>query len=97
MGDRDRIESVIGRSLVVKGDIQSSGTLRVDGAVEGTISAKGTVITPNTATTTIIRCVSDSLLVGRGSLTQAQPGSIVATARAVSAVVWIACLGFMRH
>jgi len=47
MGDRDRIESVIGRSLVVKGDIQSSGTLRVDGHVEGTISAKGTVIVAN--------------------------------------------------
>jgi cytoskeletal protein CcmA (bactofilin family) len=50
MGDRDKIESVIGRSLVVKGDIQSSGTLRVDGAVEGTISARGTVIIANEGT-----------------------------------------------
>jgi len=47
MADIDRIESVIGPSLVVKGDIQSSGTLRVDGVVEGAISANGTVVIAN--------------------------------------------------
>ena len=35
---------MIGPSLIVKGDIQSSGTLRIDGLVEGTISANGSVV-----------------------------------------------------
>ena len=43
----DAIESVIGPSLVVKGEIRSSGTLRVDGVVEGSISSKGTVVVAN--------------------------------------------------
>ena len=47
MGEHDAIESVIGPSLIVKGDIQSSGTLRIDGAVEGTISADGSVVVAN--------------------------------------------------
>lgn len=38
------VESVIGASLVVKGEIQSRGTLRVDGQVEGKITAAGAVI-----------------------------------------------------
>lgn len=47
MGEIDRIESVIGPSLIVKGEIQSSGTLRIDGVVEGAISSKGAVIIAN--------------------------------------------------
>ena len=47
MNDFDRIESMIGPSLVVKGEIQSSGTLRIDGVVEGSITSKGTVVIAN--------------------------------------------------
>ena len=50
MAELDRIESVIGPSLVVKGEIQSSGALRVDGIVEGSISSKGTVVIANNGT-----------------------------------------------
>jgi cytoskeletal protein CcmA (bactofilin family) len=38
------VESVIGPGLTVRGDIHSRGTLRVDGNVEGKISADGSVI-----------------------------------------------------
>jgi len=38
------VESVIGSGLTVKGDIHSKGTLRVDGKVEGKISANGSVV-----------------------------------------------------
>ncbi len=47
MAELDKIESVIGPSLVVKGEIQSSGALRVDGVVEGSISSKGVVVIDN--------------------------------------------------
>ena len=38
------VESVIGPGLSVKGDIHSGGSLRVDGKVEGSISARGSVV-----------------------------------------------------
>ena len=44
MNESEKVESVIAPSLVVKGDIQSSGTLRIDGTVEGTISADGSIV-----------------------------------------------------
>lgn len=47
MSEFGGIESVIGRSLTVKGDIQSTGALRIDGVVEGSISSKGTVVIAN--------------------------------------------------
>ncbi len=47
MSELGGIESVIGRSLTVKGDIQSTGALRIDGVVEGSISSKGTVVIAN--------------------------------------------------
>jgi cytoskeletal protein CcmA (bactofilin family) len=47
MSDLGKIESVIGPSLIVKGEIQSSGTLRIDGVVEGSITSKGTVLIAN--------------------------------------------------
>ena len=50
MSEIDKIESVIGPSLVVKGEIQSSGALRVDGVVEGSISSKGSVVIANNGT-----------------------------------------------
>ena len=47
MNEIDVIESVIGPSLVVKGEIHSSGTLRIDGVVEGSITSKGAVVVAN--------------------------------------------------
>ncbi len=47
MNELGKIESVIGPSLIVKGEIQSSGTLRIDGVVEGSITSKGTVLIAN--------------------------------------------------
>jgi len=44
MLESGRVESVIGPGLTVKGDIHSQGTLRVEGNVEGKISADGSVI-----------------------------------------------------
>jgi len=44
MREPDKSESVIGPSLIIRGDIQSSGTLRIDGVVEGTISADGSIV-----------------------------------------------------
>ncbi|UCD57704.1 MAG: polymer-forming cytoskeletal protein [Candidatus Hydrogenedentota bacterium] len=44
MAETVNVESVIGTGLAVNGDIHSRGTLRVDGNVEGKISADGSVI-----------------------------------------------------
>jgi cytoskeletal protein CcmA (bactofilin family) len=39
----DQIENVLGRSLVVQGDLKADGAFRVDGTVEGSITSKGAV------------------------------------------------------
>ena len=44
MVDTSKVDSVIGPGLMVKGDIHSRGSLRVDGNVEGTIRADAAVI-----------------------------------------------------
>lgn len=38
------IETIIGKNTIIKGAINGSGNLRVDGAVEGGIATTGTVI-----------------------------------------------------
>ena len=40
----DKVETVIGTNVIVKGAFISQGSLRIDGTVEGTIEAKGNVI-----------------------------------------------------
>lgn len=40
----DKVETVIGANVLVKGSFVSQGSLRIDGIVEGTIEAKGNVI-----------------------------------------------------
>jgi cytoskeletal protein CcmA (bactofilin family) len=40
----DKVETVIGPTVVVKGTFVSQGSMRVDGVVEGSIEAKGNVI-----------------------------------------------------
>ncbi|GAB4338712.1 MAG: hypothetical protein Kow0099_13080 [Candidatus Abyssubacteria bacterium] len=44
MVDTSKVDTVIGPSTLVKGDIHSKGTLRVDGNVEGNIRSDSTVI-----------------------------------------------------
>jgi cytoskeletal protein CcmA (bactofilin family) len=44
MVDTSKVDSVIGPGLMVKGDIHSRGSLRVDGNVEGNIRADAAVI-----------------------------------------------------
>ncbi len=44
MVDTSKVDSVIGPGLMVKGDIHSKGTLRVDGNVEGTVKADAAII-----------------------------------------------------
>jgi cytoskeletal protein CcmA (bactofilin family) len=40
----DKVETVIGPNVTVKGDFVSQGSMRIDGVIEGTIDAKGNVI-----------------------------------------------------
>lgn len=42
--NRDKIENVIGVSAVVKGMLKSTGSIRLDGVVEGEIETSGDVI-----------------------------------------------------
>lgn len=44
MADDGKVDSVIGPGLVVKGEIHSRGTIRVDGNVEGKIGSDSSVI-----------------------------------------------------
>jgi|SRR3954471_19475951 cytoskeletal protein CcmA (bactofilin family) len=39
----DQIENVLGRSLVVHGDLKADGAFRVDGTVEGSVASKAAV------------------------------------------------------
>ncbi len=40
----DKVETVIGANVLVKGAFVSQGSMRIDGVVEGVIEAKGNVI-----------------------------------------------------
>jgi cytoskeletal protein CcmA (bactofilin family) len=44
MSNTDKVDTVIGPGSLIKGDIHSRGTLRIDGNVEGNIRADATVI-----------------------------------------------------
>lgn len=39
----DQIENVLGRSVVVHGDLKADGAFRIDGTVEGSVESKGAV------------------------------------------------------
>ncbi len=41
---RDAIETVLGRSCTVRGDISADGAFRIDGTVEGSIESKAAVV-----------------------------------------------------
>lgn len=40
----DKVETVIGANVSVKGEFVSQGSMRIDGVIEGSIDAKGNVI-----------------------------------------------------
>jgi cytoskeletal protein CcmA (bactofilin family) len=40
----DKVETVIGANVIVKGTFVSEGSIRIDGIVEGAVEAKGNVI-----------------------------------------------------
>lgn len=42
--DYSKIETVIGEGTSVRGDIESAGTIRIDGRLEGNINHQGTLI-----------------------------------------------------
>jgi cytoskeletal protein CcmA (bactofilin family) len=44
MPNTDKVDTVIGPGSLIKGDIHSRGTLRIDGNVEGNVRADATVI-----------------------------------------------------
>jgi cytoskeletal protein CcmA (bactofilin family) len=39
----DQIENVLGRSVVVHGDLKADGAFRIDGTVEGSVESKGAI------------------------------------------------------
>jgi cytoskeletal protein CcmA (bactofilin family) len=93
MGEIDRrIESVIGHSLIVKGEIQSSGTLRVYGVVEGSISSQGTVIVADNG---VVKAdiTADNIVVGgtiHGNLTARKKVELLSTGKLHGDVITIA-------
>ena len=42
-GGADQIENVLGRSVVVHGDLKADGSFRIDGTVEGSVESKAAV------------------------------------------------------
>jgi len=98
MAEIDKIESVIGPSLVVKGDIQSSGALRVDGVVEGSINSKGTVVVANNGT---VRAdiKADHIVIGgniHGNVVAREKVEILSTGRLRGNITTVAG-GFIVH
>jgi len=98
MAEIDKIESVIGPSLVVKGEIQSSGALRVDGTVEGSISSKGTVVVANNG---VVKAdiKADRIVIGgniHGNVVAREKVEILSTGKLYGDIVTIA-RGFIVH
>jgi cytoskeletal protein CcmA (bactofilin family) len=61
----DKIENVVGRSCVVKGDLSAEGAFRVDGTIEGSVESKASVVVAESgAVTGNIRAV-DVLVAGK--------------------------------
>jgi cytoskeletal protein CcmA (bactofilin family) len=40
----DKIENVVGRSCVVRGDLAADGAFRIDGSIEGSVESKAAVV-----------------------------------------------------
>lgn len=59
-----QMEIVIGRDTVLKGNISSKGTIRIDGQFEGDISTTGTIIMGDCATITAQVIASNATIAG---------------------------------
>ncbi|RJP64292.1 MAG: polymer-forming cytoskeletal protein [Candidatus Abyssobacteria bacterium SURF_17] len=78
-----RVESVIGSDLIVRGEIQSLGTLRVDGQVEGKITAGGSIIIGEKGTVKA-DITADYIIIGgtvKGDITAREKVELVSTGR----------------
>jgi cytoskeletal protein CcmA (bactofilin family) len=61
----DKIENVVGRSCVVRGDLCGEGAFRVDGTIQGSVESKAAVVIGETgAVTGNVRAV-DVLVAGK--------------------------------
>jgi cytoskeletal protein CcmA (bactofilin family) len=61
----DKIENVVGRSCVVRGDLAADGAFRVDGTIEGSVASKSAVVVGESgAVTGNVRAV-DVLVAGK--------------------------------
>jgi len=41
---KDPIENIIGRSCVIRGDLNAEGSFRIDGTIEGSVESRGAVV-----------------------------------------------------
>ena len=83
MAENLNVESIIGSGLIVKGDISSKGTLRVDGKVEGSISANGSVVIGENGVVKA-NITADHIIVGgtvRGNVTAREKVQIILKGR----------------
>jgi cytoskeletal protein CcmA (bactofilin family) len=61
----DKIENVVGRSCVVRGDMAADGAFRIDGTIEGSVESKASVVIGESgAVTGNVRAV-DILVAGK--------------------------------
>jgi cytoskeletal protein CcmA (bactofilin family) len=61
----DKIESVVGRTCVVKGDLSGDGAFRVDGTIEGSVESKAAVVVAESGAVTGNVRALDVLVAGK--------------------------------
>jgi cytoskeletal protein CcmA (bactofilin family) len=61
----DKIENVVGRSCVVRGDLAADGAFRVDGTVEGGVASKAAVVIGESGVVTGNVRAADVLVAGK--------------------------------
>lgn len=79
----DQIENVLGRSLVVHGDLKADGAFRIDGTVEGSVTSKGAVYIGESGVVRGDVSGSDVVIAGQvsGNVSSSGHLEIVATGR----------------
>ena len=79
----DSVISIVGPGMKVVGDCESDGTIRIDGRVEGSVSAKKAVVVGKTGVVEGTIVTQDAVISGRvqGSLTAQSRLEIQATSR----------------
>jgi Integral membrane protein CcmA involved in cell shape determination len=61
----DKIENVVGRSCIVRGDLIADGAFRVDGTIEGSVESKAAVVVSESATVTGNVRATDVVVAGK--------------------------------